>query len=208
MNSTSALRRLLLSGVAFASIHASNARAETIRFVVAEPPGQVVHGDSYILPLTDPADIAHARALISSPPGTLSSIVVANIAEGSDGVNRDWLASGKPAWSWHVTEFQGFADFTVEVLDGWPTFVEQDIPGWIANTGGQIGFWSYTVVAELPVPEPRANAILAIPLVILAAACRRVERQLPKVASAPATLAQKKPSAPPRVFDARHSVPI
>jgi hypothetical protein len=144
------------------------ADAATIHFVVAERPGEVVHGDSYILPLSDPDDIAHARALLTAEPGTLASIAVANVAAGGDGVNRNWQAPGQPEWSWHVVGFEGFFDFTVEVLDGWPTFVEQDVPGWIANTGGQIGFWSYTVVAELPtlVPEPAPRltllAIMAI----------------------------------------------
>jgi hypothetical protein len=152
---------------------ASSAAAETVRFVVAERPGTVVHGDSYILPLSDPGDIAHARALITAEPGTLASIAVANIAPGADGVNRDWMAPSRPEWSWHVTEFQGFADFTVEVLDGWPTFVEQDVAGWIANTGGQIGFWNYTVVAELPVPEPATDAIAAVAALSGCVAARR-----------------------------------
>jgi hypothetical protein len=162
------IRTTLVSPMAVATSAALTlsavAGAETIRFLVAEPPGSIVHGDSYILPLTDPADIAHARALITAEPGTLSPIVVANIAARADGVNRNWLAPGMPEWSWHVTEFQGFADFTAEVLDGWPTFVEQDVPGWIANTGGQIGFWNYTVVAELPIPEPSATALAALAL--------------------------------------------
>ena len=45
-------------------------------------------------------------------------------------------------------------DFTIEILDGWPGFVEQDVNGWIANTNGRVGFWTYTVVAELPAPVP------------------------------------------------------
>lgn len=48
-----------------------------------------------------------------------------------------------------MTQFVAFADFTIEVLDGWPTLVEQDPAWWINNTGGQIGFWSYTVREEL-----------------------------------------------------------
>jgi uncharacterized protein (TIGR03382 family) len=168
--------------VGAAVILAAHASAATIQFVVAERPGEVVHGDSYILPLSDPDDIAHARALLTAEPGTLAPIAVANVAAGADGINRDWLAPGRPAWSWHVTEFQGFADFTVEVLDGWPTFVEQDVPGWIANTGGQIGFWSYTVVAELTVPEPVTGAM---PLALLLAACG-LRRRRPGAPGGPA----------------------
>jgi hypothetical protein len=177
MNCIPALGRIPIGSVVFAALHAMHGaavEAETIRFVVAERPGQVVHGDSYILPLSNADDIAHARALLAAEPGTLASIAVAHIAAGADGVNRDWLAPGRPEWSWHVTEFDGFYDFTAEVLDGWPTFVEQDVPGWIANTGGQIGFWSYTVVAELPtpIPEPGAGAML-LALILLPRIARR-----------------------------------
>ena len=135
--------------------------AAPVHFLAAERPGAIVHNDSYVLPLTDAADIAHARALITSAPGELSPIVVAGIAPGADGVNRNWRAGGAPAWSWHITEFQGFFDTTAEILDGWPTFVEDDVAGWIDNTGGVIGFWNYTVVAELATPEPNAATVMA-----------------------------------------------
>jgi hypothetical protein len=127
---------------------------QTILYLVADP-DSVLH-DSYVLPLTDPADIAHADSLISEGPQELASIAVARIAEGADGINRNHLAPGKPEWSWHVTSFVEFAENTIEICDGTPTQVENDVPGWIQNTGGQICFWSYTVVQNLgPVPvEP------------------------------------------------------
>ena len=129
------------------------AGAAPIHFVVSEINTQ--HGDSYVLPLEDVDAIAHARDLILHGPSIGSPIVVAHIASGSDGVNRDVLAPGEPLWSWHVDQFDGFADFTAEILDGWPSFVEQDVEGWIDGTNGYIGFWNYTVTAELaaiPVP--------------------------------------------------------
>jgi hypothetical protein len=135
--------------------------AGTVYFLVAETPGAEVHNDSYVLPLSDPAQIAHARALIDGT-ATDGKIVTARIAEGANGINRDYRAVGTPEWSWHVTEFLGFADNTIEVLDGWPSDVERDVPAWMANTNSQVGFWSYTVVEELPaVPEP-ASAGLAV----------------------------------------------
>jgi hypothetical protein len=141
-------------GLASAAISSAIASTdETVYFLVAERPDAIVHGDSYVLPLSEPAAIAHARALIEAEPGTLPSIVVAEIAAGADGINRDHLALGAPPWSWHVTGFEGFTDFAIEILDGWPTFVEQDVDGWIANTGGMVGFWNYTVTAELPTPD-------------------------------------------------------
>jgi len=131
----------------------SDVDGETIFFLVGEFPGEEVHRDSYVLALSDPGDIAHARRLIDEGPRIDGAIVLAEISPGADGVNRDHRAAGAPPWSWHISRFLGFADFTIEILDGWPGFVEQDVPGWMANTGGQIGFWSYTVVEELtPVP--------------------------------------------------------
>lgn len=142
--------RIALLLCACASVVAASAQASPAYFVVAEPPESVYHFDSYILPLYEPADIAQARQLIQSGQ---RQIVFAAIAPGADGINRDVYHN--KLWSWHVTEFEGFADMGIELLDGWPTYVESDVAGWMANTGGHIGFWSYTVVAELSaVPEP------------------------------------------------------
>jgi hypothetical protein len=125
-------------------------------FVVSEI-GAPNHNDSYILPLEDPADIAHARELIEHGVSVADCIVVAHIAAGSDGINRDVLAPGEPLWSWYVDEFVNFAEMTIELYDGWPGYVEQDVDGWIAITNGYIGFWGYTVTAELPcIPAPGA----------------------------------------------------
>jgi len=139
---------------------AANVRAEPIYFGVAELPGHADHHDSFVLPLSDPADISHARALINNGPGQAgASIVFADIIAGSDNINRDLLSPTHDLWSWHVSKFDGFGDFGIELLDGWPSFVEQDVSGWIKNTNGKIGFWSYTIVSELrdfpgPTPQP------------------------------------------------------
>jgi len=87
-------------------------------------------------------------------------IVGARIAAGADGVNRDLLAPGAPEWSWHVTEFVQFAEGAAEILDGSPAAVENDVEGWIANTGGLIGFAYYTVVQE--VPEASGPTLLGV----------------------------------------------
>lgn len=151
---------------------AAHAQADPILFLVAEPEGQIDHGDSYVLPLEAPEDVAHARALIEQGPAAGTSIAVATIAAGADGVNRDLRAPGAPAWSWHVTGFDGFADFTAEVLDGWPGEVERDVDAWIANTNGAVGFWSYTVVEELPEPDSGAGVLAALGALALRAVRR------------------------------------
>jgi hypothetical protein len=148
-------------------------------FAVAENPslGPCVHCDSYVLPLTDPDDVAHALALIASGGAGPAPIAVAEIAAGADGVNRDVLAPGAPPWSWHVTRLQGFADNTAEIYDGWPGFVESDVAGWIENTRSQpgdpgvVGFWGYTVVAE--VPEAGGAGVWAAAAALLVCARRR-----------------------------------
>jgi hypothetical protein len=146
------------------------AQARLIEFVVAELPGSAGHNDSFIVQIDDADpdqadELNHARSLVNwvqsgaaeeSSPG--ATIVVAHIAPGSDGVNRDVLAPSQPFWSWHVDQPIEFADNTIEVLDGWPTFVEQDVPGWIDNTNSFVGFWTYTIVSELQVPEPATGA--------------------------------------------------
>ena len=131
----------------------TKAQTNTVYFLVAtvwdcRPCG------SYVLPLSKPEDIAQARQLIlATPTNGNGKIVGARIAAGKDGINRDYLAPGCPEWSWHVTEFVRFADYSAEILDGSPRAVEQDVDGWIRNTGGVIGFWAYGVVRELG-PEP------------------------------------------------------
>jgi len=127
----------------------SRSVSDTVYFVVAQPPDKRVVNDSYVLPLTHQEDIAHARALIQQGISIGGALVGARIAAGADGINRDYLAVGAPQWSWHVVEFTGFADVFGEILDGAPSGVEWNVEGWIAARDGRIGFWNYTVVAEL-----------------------------------------------------------
>lgn len=142
---------------AFPVVCLASANDTTRYFLVAELPGQELCHDSYILPLTDPTHIAYARSLISDGIGDRPYIVLADIASGADGVNRDYLKDTAPAWSWHVTGFKGFVEFTAEVLDGVPTYVESDVEGWMKSSGGAVGFWTYTVVAELPLQPEISN---------------------------------------------------
>lgn len=160
--------------IGVALVHAPSVEAGKIEFLVAERPGTIdPHGDSYIISIDESqtALLEHARALVDwaeagamTDPPEGGAIVVAETAAGADGRNRDYLAPGQPLWSWHIVGTPSFTDITAEILDGWPTFVEQDVAGWIANTNGFVGFWGYTVVDELgpAVPEPSTAAVLAI----------------------------------------------
>lgn len=150
---------------------AAAANAATVYFLVSEFPDQREHGDSFVLPLSDDNDIAHARDLVERGRAAGSYLISADIVAGADNINRNILAEGKPAWSWHISNFDQFGDVSIELTDGWPGFIESDVPGWITNTGGgtvdndgdgepdgppptvgHIAFWSYTVTAELTGP--------------------------------------------------------
>ncbi|HRK33728.1 MAG TPA: hypothetical protein PLJ47_03950 [Candidatus Hydrogenedentes bacterium] len=143
--------RLFLNAIALVLVAASGcARLDphAVYFLVSEI--SVEHGDSFILPITDPDDIAYARAIIADPNQEGPRIVVAQVEKcnACTGLNRDLLNDGK-RWSWCVTEFTGFADITAEIYDGWPTYVEENYDEWYETTQGGIGFWSYTVTREL-----------------------------------------------------------
>jgi len=144
---------LLISAIGLVQVNA----AETIYFLVADPRESdwALVDDSYVLPLSKQEDIDHARYLISLGQSVFSgshgALVVANVVAAKDDVNRNFQDPKFPNWSWQVSEFLGFADYTIEILDGSPTQLE-----WFDwSHGGQItiGFWNYTVVRELgPVP--------------------------------------------------------
>lgn len=156
-------------------------------FVVAENPSLVdpcLRCDSYILPLSDPDDIARARTLIEGGGGGSDTAITAKIRAGTDRINRDVLAPGEPLWSWHVTEFVGFGSGgTPEDFMGWPSLVESDVDGWIARYAdipgieegvGYIAFPYFTVVAEIP--EPGSLALLAAGCWLLVCLRRRPRR--------------------------------
>ncbi len=124
----------------------------TVYYLVSEI--NLNHMDSYILPLRDPDDIADADDIVNGI--SRNRIVVAKIDYGNgDGIylNKDLAGSGNIIWSWHVTEFEGFADVTIEILDGNPAIVENDIEKWMGITGGVIGFWNYTVTRRVDISE-------------------------------------------------------
>jgi hypothetical protein len=129
----------------------SESISSTVYFLVAEIIPN--HGDSYILPLTDPEDISRAESIINGTHN--SQIVNARIARGSgDGnyLNKDLAGSGR-VWSWHVVEFFGFVDVTAEIYDSWPTYVEEHLDLWMQQNNGIIGFWVYTVKRKVDVSE-------------------------------------------------------
>jgi hypothetical protein len=138
--------RLILPFLAL--LLAASPAAARVWFEVAEI--ETDRNQSFLLALDDPEHIAQARALVAQGPGgEVGSIVMAQIAAGGDGLNRDLRSENQRLWSWRIVEFEGFADLAIELCDGWPAWVEEDPQAYIDNTGGRICFWGYTIVAEV-----------------------------------------------------------
>jgi|SRR5829696_4924550 len=156
------------------SFFASTADAAPTYFLVGEIPGRERHYDSYVLPLGDPADIAHARRLIAEGPQIGRPLVLATATAGADGINGDYVLPDTRLWSWHVSDFDGFADVTAEILDSSPIQTENFFAAG-AGRNLDMGFWNYTVVAEMPnLPEPTTPAALApLAAFLLRRRCRR-----------------------------------
>ena len=123
-----------------------------IYFQVSETGTNKIHNDSYILPIakSDTSNLRIARALINEFENTTTRIIVGKIKKGKaqcDFLNKD-LVGGK-IWSWHVSEFNGFAELSTEVCDAWPTYIENNLDTWISELDGDICFWGYTVTKEI-----------------------------------------------------------
>ncbi|MFV1885137.1 MAG: hypothetical protein ACMZ7B_11665 [Balneola sp.] len=111
--------------------------------------------ESFILALTDSSQIEHARKIISDPDNTTDRIILAKIVAQNgleDYQNID--VNNKIAWSWRIDEFIGFVFTTIEIYDGWPGYIEEDLQRWFQNTSdepnsGIIGFWGFSVVEEI-----------------------------------------------------------
>lgn len=78
---------------------------------------QVV-GETYRIELATPELVAHAEALLAGKE--VASIPLGRVVRGDSGPNAPW--------SWHIDPATlEFADLTIEVCDGLPSFVEDEI---------------------------------------------------------------------------------
>jgi hypothetical protein len=98
-------------------------------------------GQSLTVWITNPAFIAEAESLLAA-----GQQKVPLFEEVIDGVGCD------PQYTWHVDpEAASFADFTIELCDGTPSYVEQNKTTWIRQVGSYCP-WSAIVTGVEPQP--------------------------------------------------------
>lgn len=134
------------------SLPAHGQAQEAVWFVVAERADTPSpSGDSFLLPLSDPADIARARRLVDEGPGDVA-YTEASIARGGDGFNRDVLAEDDLAWSWRVTEFRGFHEASFSLCHSASPEALELGRAFFFNDCATVYFSDFVPVAELKDP--------------------------------------------------------
>jgi hypothetical protein len=74
--------------------------------------------ETYRIELATPELVEHAEALLAGEP--VAAIPLGRVVRGETSVNT--------GWSWHIDPATlEFADMTIEVCDGLPSFVEEEI---------------------------------------------------------------------------------
>ena len=131
------MARILGGGMALAAL----AQAETVYFVCSGRALSPSPPEAYVVPVSDPAKIAQARAFLRGGPTTLSLIARVRIAAEGDGINRNYADPRRPAWDWRVVELLEWSSFdprgvrTADYVlnrDGAPS----DVPRILRGEGG------------------------------------------------------------------------
>jgi hypothetical protein len=123
---------------------------ESVYFEVGEI--NPVHGDSYLIALNKQEDIDAARNIITTGESKILIAEISRVTNKAEQYNID--LNNNREWSWYVSDFIEFTDFSIEILDGWPGYVEENFDEWVQvtkgdNGKGRIGFWSYTIKREV-----------------------------------------------------------
>jgi hypothetical protein len=128
---------------------AQNVHSETAYFLVRR---KQAGNDVFVLPLSKAEEIAEARRqLIDIPLGQRPGLTFRAVA-GSDSVNRNYLATDAPFWSWHVTELVNFIGSGSGLFPGSPTNLEHGVEGWLRQTKGLMSFYYYVIADEITAP--------------------------------------------------------
>lgn len=97
--------------------------------------------DQFVAVTSDPVVLEKARAQLQLPVSQRDLFINGPIARGNGGHNVDW--------SWHfVPDEWDLVEAAIEVCDGRPQLVEDDLDYWIDEVG-QYCPWSSYVAAEL-----------------------------------------------------------
>jgi hypothetical protein len=92
-------------------------------------------GEIFRALIRDPSVIATAQSLIGAGQ---QQIISSALIAGDGGFNAPW--------SWHLDpDTVGFSDLAIELCDGCPMFIEQDLDYWL-NTVGHYCPWSTEVL--------------------------------------------------------------
>lgn len=97
-----------------------------------------VSGESFHARVTNPSAVEDLEERMSAG---VEGVVSGTLARGDGGFNA--------SWSWHWTPESVHApDMAIEVCDGRPSFVEDDLDYWV-DTVGQFCPWGATVVERV-----------------------------------------------------------
>lgn len=86
------------------------------------------HNERFVAATDDPAVIAAARAQLQLPFDQRTMHINGAIEAGDGGVNAPW--------SWHFTpDAWNLAEMSMEVCDGWPSYIEEHLDEWLKSPG-------------------------------------------------------------------------
>lgn len=115
------------------------AAAEAVFIIRACASPENPAGEIFYVLIRDPDVIATADSLIGPGP---QLIIAGALRAGDGGFNAPW--------HWHLDpDSIAFADFAIELCDGCPSFVEEDLEYWI-GTVNQYCPWSTEVLGRVP----------------------------------------------------------
>ncbi len=126
----------------------SNSNNEVAYFEVGPKNAKLSEQGYFLIKLTDSDKISTARTILKNNE---KKIVTGVVAFSWGGFNVD--LQNKRLWTWHLaSKSVQFADFTVELCDGTPQFVEENVFEWIHS---QTRFcpWSWTLIREVTTQE-------------------------------------------------------
>lgn len=142
-------------------LSASSFAAETRYFVASYFLKNEQPDFSFIVPISEPGQILHARLLARSFPIELGETVDVSgkfisvtIEKGNDGFNQDFGGTNV-LWNWQVVELGNFFDFSVglpPVLAVNPLTIGLNLETFLTESdgSGNVSLSGYTITGELP----------------------------------------------------------